>query len=232
VSALESFGPDIWVAEGPVVSFYGFPYPTRMVAIRLANGDLFIWSPVALTPDLKRVVDALGHVAHLVSPNAIHHLYMGEWKDAYPSAKLYASPGLPKKRKDLKFDTVLGDAPEHAWAADIDQVEMAGSFAMTEIVFFHRQSRTAIFADLIENFRPSWFSGWKGWLARMDGIVMPHGGAPREWRLSFLNRTLARQRLARIIAWDAEKVVMAHGEMTRENGAAFIRKSFRWLARD
>jgi hypothetical protein len=230
MSALRPFGPDIWVVEGPVVPFYGFPYPTRMVLIRLAGGGLFVWSPIALTPDLKAETDRLGPVEHLVSPNPIHHLSMGEWKAAYPAAKLYASPGLARKRKDLHFDATLGDVAPAAWAADIDQVEMAGSFAMTEIVFFHRESRTAIFADLIENFSEDWFKGLKGWLARLDGIVGPYGGAPREWRFSIRNRKTARERLARILAWQPEQVVMAHGEMTRTDGTAFIRKSFRWLA--
>lgn len=228
MTALQPFAPDIWVAEGPVVSFYGFPYPTRMVLIRLTGGGLFAWSPIALTPELKAAVNAIGPVAHVVSPNKIHHLYMGEWQDAYPSAKLYASRGLPQKRKDLRFEATLGDAPAAAWAADIDQVEMGGSSAMNEIVFFHRQSRTAIFADLIENFRPGWFKGWKGWLARLDGIVMPNGGAPREWRFTF-KKKIARAALARILAWQPEQVVVAHGELTRSDGAAFIRKSFRWL---
>jgi hypothetical protein len=226
---LESFGPDIWIAEGPVVSFYGFPYPTRMLVIRLSDGGLFVWSPIALTAELKAAVDALGPVAHVVSPNKIHHLSMGEWQDAYPSAKLYASPGLAQKRGDLRFEATLGDEAPAAWAADIDQVEMGGSAFLTEIVFFHRKSSSAIFADLIENFRPGWFKGWKGWLARLDGIVMPHGGAPREWRFTF-KKTIARAALARILAWQPEQVVMAHGELTRTDGTAFIRKSFRWLA--
>ncbi|HEX4534470.1 MAG TPA: DUF4336 domain-containing protein, partial [Rhizomicrobium sp.] len=72
-STLEPLGKDIWIAEGPVVSFFGFPYPTRMALIRLGNGDLFVWSPIALTPELKAQVDALGPVKHLVSPNKIHH---------------------------------------------------------------------------------------------------------------------------------------------------------------
>ncbi|MGN6516611.1 MAG: DUF4336 domain-containing protein, partial [Rhizomicrobium sp.] len=180
--------------------------------------------------EMRAAVDALGPVAHIVSPNKIHHLYMGEWQDAYPSAKLYASPGLEKKRMDLRFEATLGDSPPAVWAADIDQVEMGGSAFLTEIVFFHRKSRTAIFADLIENFRPDWFKGWKGWLARLDGIVMPYGGAPREWRFTF-KKKIARGALARILAWQPEQVVMAHGELTRTDGAAFIRKSFRWLAR-
>jgi hypothetical protein len=230
MSVLSSFGPDIWIAEGPVVSFYGFPYPTRMAVMRLASGQLFIWSPIALTSDLKAEIDALGIVAHLVSPNFLHHLYLGAWKTAYPSAKLYASPGLRKKRTDLAFDAALGDQPDAAWLADVDQVELAGSFAMTEIVFFHRASRTAIFADLIENFPQGWFKGWRGVLARLDGIVTPNPGAPREWRLSFLDRKAARAALARIIAWQPEQVIVAHGGLVRRDGTEFIRKAFRWLA--
>jgi hypothetical protein len=183
-----------------------------------------------LTPELKAQVDALGPVKHLVSPNKIHHLFMGDWKAVYPAARLYASPGLAKRRRDLTFDAELGNAPDPAWAADIDQVAMLGSWAMTEIVFFHRASRTAIFADLIENFRPSWFKGWKGIVARLDGIVMPPGGAPREWRLSFWNRKAAKAALARIAAWQAQQVVVAHGESARQNGADFIRGAFGWLA--
>jgi hypothetical protein len=228
-SQLVPLGENIWIAEGPVVSFFGFAYPTRMAVVRLANDDLFVWSPIALTPELKAQTETLGQVKHLISPNKLHHLSLPAWHAAFPQARLYASPGLPRKRPDICFDSELGDAPEPAWAADIDQVLMAGSFAMTEIVFFHRASRTALFADLIENFGPGWFTGWRGLLAKLDGIVAPNPGAPREWRLTFRNRTAAEAALHRILAWDVEQVVMAHGEIVREHGAAFIRNSFRWL---
>src|ERR1700758_22479 len=71
---LQPFGPEIWIADAPVASFYGFPYSTRMAVIRLSDGILFVWSPVALSTELRAAVDALGPVRHLVSPNALHHL--------------------------------------------------------------------------------------------------------------------------------------------------------------
>jgi hypothetical protein len=123
---LQPFGPEIWIADGPVASFYGFPYSTRMAVIRLSDGSLFIWSPVALSTVLRAAVDALGPVRHLVSPNALHHLFLAEWASAYPEARLYASPRLRRKRRDLSFDAELGDAPEPAWAGDIDQVALHG----------------------------------------------------------------------------------------------------------
>ncbi len=91
--------------------------------------------------------------------NRLHHLFLAEWKSAYPKARLYASPSLRKKRKDLAFDAELSDRSDPERATDIDQVAVRGS-PLTEIEFFHRASRTAIFADLIRNLPSDWFKGW------------------------------------------------------------------------
>jgi hypothetical protein len=225
---LYEFAPALYASEGPSVSFYGFAYPTRMAIIVLADGGLFVWSPIALTAALKAEVDALGPVRCIVSPNRLHHLFLGEWNAAYPQARLYASPGLRKKRKDLRFDDELGDKAAPEWVADIDQVLMRGSF-LTEAVFFHRSSGTALFTDLLQNFPPDWFKGWRGVLARLDGIVAPCPGAPREWRASFFDRRAARAALRMILAWPIERVLVAHGESPTANGAAFVRRGFAWL---
>lgn len=226
---LTPFGPEIWLAEGPVVSFFSFPYSTRMAVIRLSNGELFVWSPIALDDALRAEIDALGKVAHLVSPNKIHHLFLGEWKAAYSAARLYAAPGLIRRRPDLTFDAVLGDSPEPAWRNDIDQVALTGSIFMTEIVFFHRASHSALFADYLQNFPRDWFKGWRGCVARMDGLVQPDSSAPRELRLTYWNRRKGRRTLAHIMAWKPERVVVAHGEVVQGRGAEFIRHGFRWL---
>ena len=226
--SLNEFGPGIWTADGPTVPFFTFPYPTRSALIQLSDGGLFVWSPIALSDALKSQVDALGPVRFLVSPNRLHHLFLRDWKLAYPQAKLYASPGLPKKRKDLAFDGDLGEKPEPEWAADIDQIPVHGSF-LTEVEFFHRASRTAIFTDLLQNLPQDWAPGWRGVVARLDGICAPNPGAPREWRAAFLNRRAARASLERILAWPIERVLIAHGEPVTTDGAAFVRSAFGWL---
>ena len=76
MSRLEPVADEIWLVDGDIVDFYGFPYPTRCAVVRLGNGDLWIWSPVALSDALKREIEALGRPRHLVSPNKIHHLYL------------------------------------------------------------------------------------------------------------------------------------------------------------
>ena len=86
---IEQVHDALWVAEGEIVSFFGFPYPTRSVIARLKNGDLWVWSPVKLTAALRTEVDRRGPVRHLVSPNKLHHLHLQEWKAAYPEAQLW-----------------------------------------------------------------------------------------------------------------------------------------------
>ncbi|HKL62541.1 MAG TPA: hypothetical protein VJ883_04185 [Woeseiaceae bacterium] len=38
--SLQNIGDCLWLAEGEIVSFYGFPYPTRSVIARLDNGEV------------------------------------------------------------------------------------------------------------------------------------------------------------------------------------------------
>lgn len=212
-----------------MTSFHGFPYPTRMAVIRLSDGSLFVWSPVALSGTLRTSVDALGPVRHLVSPDALHHLFLAEWKTAFPAARVYATQRLRRKRKDLAIDAELGDLAEPCWVNDIDQVVMRGSFALTEVVFFHRPSRAALFTDLIQNFPRDWFKGWRGVLARHGGIIAPNPSTPKDWHTSFLNRRAARRSLDKILAWPTERIIIAHGDLPTGDGPTLVRSAFTWL---
>ena len=226
---LEPFGEDIWLAGGPITAVAGFRYPTRMAVIRLSDGGLFIWSPVALTEPLRAAVDALGEVRHVIAPNSLHHLFLEDWRRAYPAAWLYAAPGLRARRKDIAFDADLADAPAPEWSADIDQVVARGNLITTEVVFFHRRSRTVIFTDLIQHFDPTWFTGWRAVVARLDLMAAPEPQTPRKFRNAFVGRRAARAAVQRILVWPADKVLMAHAAPVRSDGQAFIRRTFQWL---
>jgi hypothetical protein len=226
---LDAFGPSLYVAEGPTVSFYGFPYPTRMGVARLEDGGAWVWSPIALTPGLAEAVEAVGPVRHIVSPNKIHHLFLAEWARRWPQARLWAPPGLPSRRSDLHFDASLDDEPDSAWAAEIDQVVFRGSFAMEEVVFFHRPSRTLIVGDLIQRHDPAAMTGCRGMLMRVDGLVGEHGSTPREWRASFLRRGPARAARARALAWRPERLLIAHGACAQRDAARIVEQALSWM---
>jgi hypothetical protein len=227
---LKPFGPDIWVADGSQVSVAGFHYGTRAAVIRLSDGGLFIWSPIKLTENLRAEVDALGEVKHIVPPNSLHHLFVDEWQSAYPAAKVYAPPGLRAKRKDIGFDDDLADEPAAAWSGDLDQVIVRGNRITTEVVFFHRKSATVLFTDLIQQFPSNWFSGWRGIVARLDLMTEPEPTVPRKFRVMFRDRRAARASIGRILAWPAERVLMAHGTPVERDGRAFIDRAFGWLS--
>jgi len=226
---LEEIGPSLYVADGPVVSFYGFPYPTRMAVVRLSDGSAWVWSPVALSDDLCNSVDAIGPVRHIVSPNKIHHLFLAEWGERWPEARVYAPPGLAQKRPDLRFDAELGDDPDPAWKADIDQVIFHGSLAMEEVAFFHHASRTVIICDLIQRHPEAAMTGWKGMLMRLDSLVGEHGSTPREWRASFLRRGKARAAREKVLGWKPERLLIAHGECAKTGATSIIDKALGWM---
>ncbi|SMC59319.1 protein of unknown function [Fulvimarina manganoxydans] len=230
---LTSIGEGIWISEGELVSFYGAPYPTRSVVLRLHDGTLWIWSPIAIDPALRGEIDALGPVRHLVSPNRLHHLYLADWKAAYPSARLWGPQSVADKRDDLRFEGILTDTPPKDWAGEIDQAHFHGSPIFDEVVFFHHASKTAVIGDLIEAFDDDFlhthWSSWQRWLARIGGITDHDPHAPLEMRLSFLRRAPAREAARKLFGWKAQRVVMAHGRWQAEGGDAYLRAAFQWL---
>jgi hypothetical protein len=226
---LKLFGPNLYVAEGPIVSFFGFPYPTRMAVAQLSDGNLWVWSPVALTEELASAVEELGTVRYIVSPNKIHHLFLSEWIDRWPDAGLFVPPGLAQKKPDLRVSAELGDEPDSGWVAEIDQVIFHGSLAMEEVAFFHRPSRTAIICDLIQRHPESSLTGWRGMLMRIDGLVGDHGSTPREWRASFLRRKPARAARDTVLGWKAERLLIAHGDCAQTGATSIIEKALDWI---
>lgn len=225
MSTLQPLDDDLWMADGPEVSFFGVPYPTRMVLIRLPEG-LWVWSPTALDAGLREAVAALGTVRWIVSPNKIHHLFIPEWLEAFPEATAWAPPGLAARRTDIAFAGELTGALP--WSG-IEQVVVGGSFVMEEVIFFHRASSTCLVGDLIQRHDPDHFEGWTRAVMKLDGLAGPDGSTPREWRATFLNRTAARQALDTAVGWAPRRVIIAHGTCAMEDGARLLAENLDWI---
>ncbi len=226
---LNKVAENIWTIEGDVVSFYGLPYPTRMTVVRLSNDDLWIHSPVKISNNLIDVILELGEVKYLIAPNNLHHLFLADWVKRFPNAFSYSPPGLVKKRKDITFSKELGMQSEDEWSPEIDQTIFKGS-PFKEVVFFHRNSKTVIFADLIENFKPEFFNRWQRMVGKFAGILSPHGKAPLDFRLSFaFGKNKAKKSLSIIMEWNPENIIISHGECILGGGLEFLKKSFSWV---
>jgi len=236
LNVLKPVAQDIWIVDGPTIRFGFFgirlPFPTRTTLIRLKSGDLFVHSPGHMTEDLRAEVNGLGRVAHLIAPNRIHYWWVGSWAAAYPDALAYAAPRVRERAAPhgIAIDRDLGDEPDPAWAGEIDQIAVAGSF-LTEIVFFHRASRTLILTDLVQNYEaPRLHGPILRFLARRIGVVDPDGTMPVDLRATFRGRRAeVRAAVRQMIAWAPERVILAHGRWYAENGVAELRRAFRWV---
>ena len=91
------FAADVWTIDGPPVRVFGIPLPTRMIAIKLADGALWINSPVSLPDDTLEEVRSLGLVKWLVAPTRLHVWRLEEWHALFPDAELWMPPQVPKK---------------------------------------------------------------------------------------------------------------------------------------
>ena len=150
------------------------------------------------------------------------HLYMEQYRDAYPKVKLFAAPGLDHKRKDLHFDGRLSGVPAPEWRADLAQIAFEGWRRLNEIEFFHPETRTLITGDLCFNFGPGITR-----LAAQDRISRRLGPST-ECRILGLvrDRNAVRRSLQRILKWDFERILPGHGEIVHTGGRYAFEKSF------
>jgi hypothetical protein len=228
-AALDAIGPEIWTADGPPVRFFGFSYPTRMTIVRLHGVALWVCSPIALDDSLRAEIEALGTPHWLIEPNLLHHLFVADWQRAWPAARLHAAPGLRRRRPDLRIDAELGPQSDPAWRDEIDQVVFGPSLLRDEVVFFHRRSRSVIVTDLIQRFDAAAVRGWRGWLMRLDGLVGPNGSTPREWRITFRDRTALRQARETVLGWNPQRVIIAHGACITDDVPATLARALAWI---
>ena len=224
-AGLTPLAENLWTLARPL-RFLGLETGTRMSVVRLADGGLFVHSPVSLDPPTRKAIDALGPVRALVAPSLFHHLYVGEWTDAYPDAVACACPRLASKRADLRFHRELGDEPEPEWRGELDQVLFSARSLENEVVFFHRATRTLLCVDLLFNLatHPSPLTRV---VARLLGNREP--GSTWLERLIIRDRAAARAQVDRMLAWDIERIVLSHGDGVERDGREVLRRAYAWL---
>lgn len=229
VGACIQLSDNLWVVERPQ-AFYGLEVGTRMTVIRLADGSLLLHSPVALDAALRGELDALGRVRYAVAPNRVHHLYAGDVAKAYPGTRLWVGPGLERKRPDLQFVAVLDDAAPAEWKGEVEQVFFRGRPYENEVVFFHRASRTLVMCDLAFNFGPRAALPTRVLMRLMRSYGRFGPSTLDPWLIR--DRPAARRSLEKILAWDFDRVVVAHGDVLESGGREALRRGYAWLLAD
>ncbi len=226
MDALRPLASGLWVADRPLPLAVG-DIGARMTVVRLDDGGLLLHSPIKLDDATRAALDALGPVRAVVAPCLPHHFFVKPYLAQYPEARSYAAPGLPERRKDLRFDAVLGDEAPAQWRGQLDQLVVRGAPFMNEVALLHRASRTLVLTDLVFNV-PHEKRGPARlfyWLVGAAGRFGPH----RVVRLGIRDRAAARRSLDALLAWDFDRVVMSHGDVLEVGGKDRLRDAFAFL---
>ena len=224
MGALEPFADELWLVRAPL-RLLGVPVGRVMTVVRLAGGALWVHSPAPLDDALRRTLKDLGEVRWVVAPSPLHgHVSMGEYRSAFPRARLVAAPGLPERRRDLVFDVVLGDAPEPAWADALAQTTLAGHRWTPEVLFHHRLSSTLITGDACWNVTRDSPRRVKAWCRRRRGV-----GPTPLFRAGFRDKAAARRSVDRVLAWNPQRLVCGHGEPLRAGARDAFARAYAFL---
>jgi hypothetical protein len=223
---LLQFAEGVFVDTAPV-SFLGMQLTATMAVLRFSDGGLLLYSPLALTPQRRAAVEALGRVAHLYAPNLLHDSWIGEWAAAFPAARLHAPAGLAKKRPELRIDRTHAEQAEPAFAGVVDEIPIEG-FRLKESVLVYRPARTLVVADLLHNIgRPS--HPWTKIYARTMGFYDRVALSRMIRWTAFPDRAATRRSLDQLLAQPFERLVVGHGAPLASGGREALVATYGFL---
>lgn len=224
----------VWVVDAALPGTLAIPI--RMTVLRLRDGGLWLHSPTQHRPALQAAIEALGPIRHLVAPDSVHWLGIGPWQAAVPRARCWGAPGIAARlatRPDApRFDAELGAEPPPDWAGEIDHAILtAPGFA--EVAFLHHASRTLILTDTVQAMEPARLRPAMRFFTWLAGSGR-QGGAPfyLRWALRWrAHRAANRAVIERLIAWQPERVIFAHGSFFETDATPRLARAFAWALR-
>lgn len=228
---LRKIDRNIWVAEQPF-RYFGLSVGTRMTVIRLTNSELVVISPIQVDNETIHQLNEIGDVSHIIAPNLYHYLFTSNFKALYPKAMLWAVPGLESKRPELPIDRIIQDG------SFLDEVEyllfdglrtfgLNGAVPLNECVFFHPETHTLILTDTAFHFDES-FPPLTQLVARALGGYKNLSPSLLE-KVATQETQKVKQAVQKVLAWDFERVIMAHGSIIENDAKQRFREGYEWF---
>ena len=205
----------------------GLPLTTRMSVVRLTNGNLWLHSPIPISPALQAELNALGTVRYIVAPSKAHHLFAGACAALFPQAQLFGAPGLRAKRPDLDSLQDLPAPGTGPWCPELDHLLFEGIPMANETDWFHRPSGTLVLTDLCQ-----WMQGdlpLATVLYAKLTAVRQCLNVPRTVRLLVRDKVAARASAAQLLQWPVKRVVVAHNAVLETDAHAQLARALQAL---
>jgi hypothetical protein len=211
LETLQATADGVWTAEQDYATPFLGNVGIRSTVVRLRNNELFIHSPIQLTENIRRDLIKLGTPRFLIGTQSTVAPYFAQYQDAFPTIKLFGSPGLLRKHHDIRFYGTLRDGPEvPAWSLEIDQHVISGKKSYEETIFFHRASGTLIVADLFCALPAS--DNWLQTQARQFFAGKSAISISRKIRQALRgNANIKQSTLAWLADCQPRQIVMGHG---------------------
>lgn len=216
-----------------------------------------MFSPVALTPDVKaKVAEMGGKLEYIVATDIEHHIFVSDWKQEYPDAHILGPEGLPEKRAKVHDDERIGKEAFHTVFTTADKGkqtvtpefdadfthEFVDAHPNKELVFLYRPDRVLIQADMLFNLPaveqysrvPEEAKPKNGLLNKfftsMNSTAGDAMGIKRFlwYAISSKDRDGFNKSVQRINEWDFVTIVPCHGETMEGNGKEIFEKVFEW----
>ena len=164
-------GPGVWTFD-QLIGIYYVQVPIRMTVIKMETGGLFVYAPVAPTPEclalLQPLIDAHGSIRYIVLPSVAveHKVNAGPFARQFPDAEFYvvdrqysfpvplpsAFLGLPRWAKPLPPSSSSG-AGKGLWGGEFEHevltVEPGPASMFQEGAFVHKPSKTLLLCDTL-----------------------------------------------------------------------------------
>lgn len=220
---LQALAPDLWHIQHPL-SILGMRFSTRMTVVRLADHRLWLHSPIPISAELAKELNALGEVAYIVAPSKMHHLFVPSAQAAFPRAQLFGAPGLHKKRPDLSGMQELTSALPTGMGPDLAHICVQGIPIGNETAWFHAPTQTLILTDLCQWWQGelAWNAAFYAWLTGVRKQLV----IPRSVRLMVKDKAAARASAEQILRWPFVRVIVAHNCIIEQNAKQAVVQAF------
>ncbi|KAF9069480.1 hypothetical protein BDP27DRAFT_718995 [Rhodocollybia butyracea] len=222
-TVIREVAKDVWIFSRPF-GRYGIPVGGRSTAVKLQNGGLWLLASTPLDTDTKAKLEELGPVKYIIGADAVHHMFLSDFKKAYPEAKVIAPKAAIERIEDkaLKFDGIWGSDPEgtkYGFEEDVQHCYFSG-FKNKDVAFFHPSSKTMIQADLLFNLPPteqyskSTSSGRIPLVGNLVGNFGPFSWFHSRFTASMDEDTKAMKRdVNTVTSWDFTRIIPCHGDV-------------------
>ncbi|KAK3681957.1 hypothetical protein LTR37_020724 [Vermiconidia calcicola] len=255
VMVIRRLTPNLMTCSTPFLRFGRVKIGGRGTIVKLADGNLAVFSPTALTDNVKKQMQqqlASTKVKYLTALDQEHHIFLESWHKAWPNARIIVPETLPGYRDKqgyfklpqsnlvtFKKDTPSSWTVDAAFDAEFNR-EYNSAHGNQELVFCHKPTRTLIEADLLfnlpanEQFSRTDTPATSGYATRLANSINGTTGTALSqkrfiwYTISAGDRKGFNASVARVAKWDFERIVPCHGDVIEAGGKGVFEKVMAW----